>query len=56
MRTNEKIDGLASMVGTLVQRLPTLLSAPFTTLGLHSMSLLGELLFNSLSVVSRGLF
>ncbi|KAJ3804794.1 hypothetical protein F5876DRAFT_82600 [Lentinula aff. lateritia] len=31
------IDGLASMVGTLVQRLPTLLSAPFATSGLHSM-------------------
>ncbi|KAJ3861706.1 hypothetical protein EV359DRAFT_66261 [Lentinula novae-zelandiae] len=37
-RTNEKIDSLASMVGNLVQSLPTLFSAPFATSQSCSMS------------------
>ncbi|KAJ3891932.1 hypothetical protein GG344DRAFT_64992 [Lentinula edodes] len=37
-RTNEKIDSLASMVGNLVQCLPTLFSAPFATSQSCSMS------------------
>ncbi|KAH7871102.1 uncharacterized protein C8R40DRAFT_1174803 [Lentinula edodes] len=55
MRTNEKIDGLASMVGTLVQCLPTLLSAPFATSGLHSISLLDSNILSTFRPVSAPL-